>query len=101
MRAGTAPPKPPAPRPAPGGEAGAFAPGERDPPAPEGGRAHFVLKRGHHGRYRFSLRNEFGGISGEVFVPPDHAPRTDQEARAHRTIAQLARSLLTVLDPPS
>lgn len=100
MRAGTAPPKSAGHRPAPG-EPRAFARADGERSAPDAPAPHFVLKRGHHGRYRFSLRNEFGGISGEVFVRTDAGAGPDREEQVFQAIARLARSLLAVTEPSS
>ena len=59
---------------------------------------HFVLKRGHHGRFRFTLRNTLGGIGGEVFVRGEDGPRDEQEREALRRIGQLARDLLAEIE---
>ncbi|MCJ2035804.1 hypothetical protein [Methylobacterium sp. J-068] len=59
---------------------------------------HFVLKRGHRGRYRFSFRTPLGGIAGEVFVAPEGGARADHESEARRLIARLAQSLLDTLE---
>lgn len=58
---------------------------------------HFVLKRGHYGRYRFSLRSALGGISGEVFLSTADRPRAEQEQEARERIERLARSLLALI----
>lgn len=60
--------------------------------------AHFVLKRGHHGRFRFTLRTPLGGIGGEVFVRGEDGTREEQEREALRRIGQLARDLLAEIE---
>jgi len=73
---------------------------ERSPHRPRGAGdpAHFVLKRGHHGRFRFTLRNALGGIGGEVFVRGEDGPRDEREREALRRIERLARDLLAEID---
>jgi aspartyl/asparaginyl beta-hydroxylase (cupin superfamily) len=75
-----------------------LAPGERGFPAEREPGPHFVLKRGHRGRYRFSFRTSLGGITGEVFVSPDSGPRANHDAEARRLVARLARSLCDALE---
>lgn len=75
-----------------------LTPGEHGFPAEREPWPHFVLKRGHRGRYRFSFRTPLGGITGEVFVSPEAGPRANQDAEARRLVARLARSLCEVLE---
>ena len=85
------------PRPTPPRDAGkrpATAPADAADRSAAQTTGHFVLKRGHYGRYRFSLRSALGGISGEVFLPTADRPRGEQEREARAQIEQLARSLL-------
>ena len=75
----------------------------RDPdgraPRPDAGevsRPHLVVKRGHLGRYRFTLLTESGRVTGEVRVEMDGTSRAEQDALAHAEIRKLAARLLAV-----
>lgn len=62
----------------------------------EAGHSHLVIKRGHLGRYRFTLLTGSGRVTGEVRVEMDGAPRHDQDALARAEIHKLAARLLAV-----
>jgi hypothetical protein len=55
---------------------------------------HLVIKRGHLGRYRFTLLTENGRVSGEVRVENDGAPRAEQDAVARAEVRELAATLV-------
>jgi hypothetical protein len=82
----------------PGETAPLRAASERGSPGGREPMPHFVLKRGHRGRYRFSFRTPLGGITGEVFVSPEAGGRADHESQARLLIARLTRALLDALE---
>ncbi len=54
---------------------------------------HLVIKRGHLGRYRFTLLTENGRVSGEVKVDNNGISRAEQDALAREEVRQLAATL--------
>ena len=58
-------------------------------------RPYLVVKRGHLGRYRFTLLAENGRLSGEVRIEMDGAPRAEQDAHARAEILRLAGRLVS------
>ncbi len=71
---------------APGSESGAVS------------RPYLVVKRGHLGRYRFTLLAENGRLSGEVRIEMDGAPRAEQDAHARAEILRLAGRLVSAAE---
>ena len=55
---------------------------------------HLVVKRGHHGRFRFVLLGDGERITGEVRVDVADSGRTGPRALALAKIAKLAEALL-------
>lgn len=62
--------------------------------APFGGSSHLVVKRGHHGRYRFVLITDGERIGGEVRVEMVDGDRDGSRSLAIARIARLAEALL-------
>ncbi|WP_158811172.1 hypothetical protein [Beijerinckia sp. L45] len=56
---------------------------------------HLVIKRGHLGRYRFTLLTDNGRVSGEVKVENSGVSRAEQDALARAEVLQLAATLVT------
>ncbi len=54
---------------------------------------HFVLKRGHKGRYKFHLSSGGARLSGELAVELDGTTRPQQDAEALGTVRALAAAL--------
>ncbi len=61
-------------------------------------RPHLMVKRGHLGRYRFTLLTENGRVSGEVRIETDGAPRSEQDLLARAEILRLAARLVAVAE---
>ena len=57
-------------------------------------RPHLVVKRGHHGRYRFVMLDDGERIGGEVWVDAHAEPPDVAHALALAKIARLAEALL-------
>jgi hypothetical protein len=55
---------------------------------------HLVIKRGHLGRYRFTLLTDNGRVSGEVKVQNTGVSRAEQDAFARAEVLQLAATLV-------
>lgn len=53
-----------------------------------------TIKRGHLGRYRFTLLTDTGRVTGEVRLEMDGAPRPEQDALARAEIRRLAARLV-------
>jgi hypothetical protein len=62
---------------------------------------HLVIKRGHLGRYRFTLLTDNGRVSGEVKVETSGASRAEQDAVARAEVGQLAATLVASTGPRS
>jgi hypothetical protein len=62
---------------------------------------HLVIKRGHLGRYRFTLLTEDGRLSGQVKVQQSGASRAEQDALARAEVRQLAAALVSSTTVPS
>lgn len=51
---------------------------------------HFVLKRGHRGRYRFTFMSEDATLSGEVQADPSVTNREEADLMVRRKILDIA-----------
>ena len=51
---------------------------------------HFVLKRGHRGRYRFTFMNGDATLSGDVQVDPTVNDREEADLIVRRKILEIA-----------
>ena len=56
-------------------------------------RFHFVMKRGHLGRYRFTLMMDDARLTGEVQTGSGWEDRARQDQHAFNEIARLAKIL--------
>ncbi len=74
---------------------------EGPPSRPDKGevsRPRLTVKRGHLGRYRFTLLTEGGRVTGEIRVEMDGASRTAQDAHARAAIRRLAANLVAAAE---
>ena len=61
---------------------------------------HFVLRRGHRGRYKFHLSLGAGRLSGDLTVNLEGTTRRQQDSEAMRVVKGLASALAEQASQP-